>query len=71
METLGEKTFEVSEMYIFGKFEAFCKRLEKVSVVLLLIKNKNNACSISACSLMFTYVLVKLVAVKLFISVSS
>ncbi|GAB1300830.1 Dynein axonemal heavy chain 8 [Apodemus speciosus] len=29
LESSGEKSFEVSEMYIFGKFEAFCKRLEK------------------------------------------
>ena len=28
--TAGEKAFEFSEMYIFGKFDAFCKRLEKV-----------------------------------------
>ena len=26
----GENKFECSEMYIFGKFDAFCKRLEKV-----------------------------------------
>ena len=26
----NEKPFEFSEMYIFGKFEAFCKRLSKV-----------------------------------------
>lgn len=32
LESSGEKSFEVSEMYIFGKFEAFCKRLEKVSI---------------------------------------
>ncbi|KAI4531235.1 hypothetical protein MG293_019093 [Ovis ammon polii] len=32
LESSGEKSFEVSEMYIFGKFEAFCKRLEKSSV---------------------------------------
>ena len=25
-----ERPFEFSEMYIFGKFDAFCKRLEKV-----------------------------------------
>ncbi|EPQ12399.1 Dynein heavy chain 8, axonemal [Myotis brandtii] len=30
LESSGEKSFEVSEMYIFGKFEAFCKRLEKL-----------------------------------------
>ena len=28
--TPDEKPFEFSEMYIFGKFEAFCKRLEKI-----------------------------------------
>lgn len=33
LESSGEKSFEVSEMYIFGKFEAFCKRLEKVSIM--------------------------------------
>lgn len=33
LETLGEKTFEVSEMHIFGKSEAFCRRLEKVSIL--------------------------------------
>lgn len=27
----GEQPFEFSEMYIFGKFDAFCKRLEKAS----------------------------------------
>ncbi|KAL0622515.1 Dynein heavy chain 8, axonemal [Plecturocebus cupreus] len=30
LDSSGEKSFEVSEMYIFGKFEAFCKRLEKM-----------------------------------------
>ena len=29
-ENPEEKPFEFSEMYIFGKFEAFCKRLERV-----------------------------------------
>jgi dynein heavy chain len=29
-EMRGEKPFEFSEMYVFGKFEAFCKRLNKV-----------------------------------------
>uniref|UniRef100_A0A8D1CH64 AAA+ ATPase domain-containing protein n=1 Tax=Sus scrofa TaxID=9823 RepID=A0A8D1CH64_PIG len=32
----GEKSFEVSEMYIFGKFEAFCKRLEKVKMITIV-----------------------------------
>ncbi|EHB05914.1 Dynein heavy chain 8, axonemal [Heterocephalus glaber] len=32
LESSGEKSFEVSEMYIFGKFEAFCKRLEKLEI---------------------------------------
>ena len=29
-----EKPFEFSEMYIFGKFDAFCKRCEKISQML-------------------------------------
>lgn len=37
LETLGEKTFEVSEMHIFGKSEAFCRRLEKVSILCVLL----------------------------------
>ena len=31
-ETPGEKPFDFSQLYIFGKFEAFCRRLEKVRV---------------------------------------
>ena len=31
-ETPGERSFDFSEMYIFGKFEAFCRRLRKVGV---------------------------------------
>ncbi|XP_044299056.1 dynein axonemal heavy chain 8 isoform X1 [Varanus komodoensis] len=38
LETLGEKTFEVSEMYIFGKFEAFCKRLEKITEMITIVQ---------------------------------
>jgi len=30
-ETPGEKPFDFSQLYIFGKFEAFCRRLEKVT----------------------------------------
>ena len=30
METPDEKQFDFSEMYIFGKFDAFCKRIQKV-----------------------------------------
>ncbi|NXF53111.1 DYH8 protein, partial [Oceanites oceanicus] len=38
LETLGEKTFEVSEMYIFGKSEAFCKRLEKITEMITVVQ---------------------------------
>uniref|UniRef100_A0A8C4Y3D3 Dynein axonemal heavy chain 8 n=1 Tax=Gopherus evgoodei TaxID=1825980 RepID=A0A8C4Y3D3_9SAUR len=38
LEALGEKTFEVSEMYIFGKFEAFCKRLEKITEMITIVQ---------------------------------
>ncbi|XP_074092949.1 dynein axonemal heavy chain 8 [Macrotis lagotis] len=38
LEALGEKTFEVSEMYIFGKFEAFCKRLEKITEMIIIVQ---------------------------------
>lgn len=31
IDSPGEKPFDFSEMYIFGKFEAFCRRLEKVT----------------------------------------
>ena len=30
-EETGKRVFDFSEMYIFGKFDAFCKRLEKVN----------------------------------------
>lgn len=40
LETLGEKSFEVSEMYIFGQSEAFCRRLEKVSILCAVIISK-------------------------------
>jgi len=41
-ETPGEKPFDFSQLYIFGKFEAFCRRLEKVRLyrpTLLFIVN--------------------------------
>ncbi|KFV18927.1 Dynein heavy chain 8, axonemal, partial [Tauraco erythrolophus] len=38
VETLGEKTFEVSEMYIFGKSEAFCRRLEKITKMITVVQ---------------------------------
>ncbi|XP_010219892.1 PREDICTED: dynein heavy chain 8, axonemal [Tinamus guttatus] len=38
LETLGEKSFEVSEMYIFGKFEAFCRRLEKITEMITIVQ---------------------------------
>ena len=31
----GQRLFDFSEMYIFGKFDAFCKRLEKVGFVFI------------------------------------
>ncbi|XP_071095783.1 dynein axonemal heavy chain 8-like [Haliotis cracherodii] len=33
-DTPGEKPFEFSEMYIFGKFNTFCKRLQKIITLL-------------------------------------
>uniref|UniRef100_A0A8C3JBK3 Dynein axonemal heavy chain 8 n=1 Tax=Calidris pygmaea TaxID=425635 RepID=A0A8C3JBK3_9CHAR len=38
LETLGEKSFEVSEMYIFGKSEAFCRRLEKITEMITIVQ---------------------------------
>uniref|UniRef100_A0AAZ3PJI0 AAA+ ATPase domain-containing protein n=1 Tax=Oncorhynchus tshawytscha TaxID=74940 RepID=A0AAZ3PJI0_ONCTS len=38
LERPGEKPFEVSEMYIFGKFEGFCKRLEKITRMITAVK---------------------------------
>ena len=34
-ESPREKQFDFSEKYIFGKFEIFCRRLEKVKEMLL------------------------------------
>ena len=37
-ENPDEKPFEFSEMYIFGKFEAFCKRLDRVTFFFFFFK---------------------------------
>lgn len=39
--TPDEKPFEFSEMYIFGKFEVFCKRLEKIINILDTVERLN------------------------------
>lgn len=46
--TPGERAFEFSEMYIFGKFDTFCKRLEKVSRINILPYQLNNCICIGA-----------------------
>ncbi|KAK0132521.1 Dynein heavy chain 8, axonemal [Merluccius polli] len=38
MEQAGEKPLKVSEMYIFSIFKVFCKRLEKISKMLTVVK---------------------------------
>ncbi|KFU84710.1 Dynein heavy chain 8, axonemal, partial [Chaetura pelagica] len=38
LETLGEKRFEVSELYIFGKSNAFCRRLEKITEIINIVE---------------------------------
>ncbi|NXR45576.1 DYH8 protein, partial [Hippolais icterina] len=40
-EHLGQKALEVSEMYIFGKSEAFCRRLEKIMEMIAIEQNFN------------------------------
>ncbi|OXB65796.1 hypothetical protein ASZ78_008863, partial [Callipepla squamata] len=47
LENLGEKSFKVSEMYIFGKSEAFCRRLEKITEMINVVQTFN-ALSMSA-----------------------
>ncbi|XP_062857915.1 dynein axonemal heavy chain 8-like [Trichomycterus rosablanca] len=39
LETQPGKSFEVSEMYIFRKFDDFCKRLEKITQMITVIKS--------------------------------
>nr|XP_021145140.1 dynein heavy chain 8, axonemal isoform X1 [Columba livia] len=38
LETRREQTFEVSETYIFGKSEAFCRRLEKITNIITVVQ---------------------------------
>ncbi|KAI4809667.1 hypothetical protein KUCAC02_018534 [Chaenocephalus aceratus] len=38
MESPGKKPFDVSESQIFGKFEGFCKQLEKITQIITLFK---------------------------------
>ncbi|NXC02597.1 DYH8 protein, partial [Orthonyx spaldingii] len=54
LENLGEKAFEVSEVYIFGKSEAFCRRLEKIMEMIALEQNFNKLalCAIEGIDLM-------------------
>ncbi|NXH93693.1 DYH8 protein, partial [Pachycephala philippinensis] len=54
LESLGEKSFEVSEMYIFGKSEAFCRRLEKIMAMIAIEQNFNalTLCAIEGIDLM-------------------
>ncbi|NWI40441.1 DYH8 protein, partial [Picathartes gymnocephalus] len=53
-ENLGEKAFEVSEMYIFGKSEAFCRRLEKIMEMIAVEQNFNalTMCAVEGIDLM-------------------
>ncbi|XP_048155560.1 dynein axonemal heavy chain 8 [Corvus hawaiiensis] len=54
LENLGGKAFEVSEMYIFGKSEAFCRRLEKIMEMIAIEQNFNalTLCAIEGIDLM-------------------
>ncbi|NXM06845.1 DYH8 protein, partial [Tyrannus savana] len=54
LETLGEKAFEVSEVYIFGKSEAFCRRLEKITEMIAIEKTFSalSLCAIEGIDLM-------------------
>uniref|UniRef100_A0A8D2M6S3 AAA+ ATPase domain-containing protein n=1 Tax=Zonotrichia albicollis TaxID=44394 RepID=A0A8D2M6S3_ZONAL len=53
-KNLGEKALEVSEMYIFGKSEAFCRRLEKIMEMIAIEQNFNalTQCAIEGIDLM-------------------
>ncbi|NXU46526.1 DYH8 protein, partial [Drymodes brunneopygia] len=54
LENIGEKAFEVSEMYIFGKSEAFCRRLEKIMEMITIEQNFNalTQCAVEGIDLM-------------------
>ncbi|KAM5298313.1 dynein axonemal heavy chain 8 [Ctenodactylus gundi] len=45
LESSGEKSFQVSETYIFGKFEAFCKRLEKIKEMITIVQTYSSLSS--------------------------
>ncbi|NXW67144.1 DYH8 protein, partial [Hirundo rustica] len=53
-ENQGEKALEVSEMYIFGKSEAFCRRLEKIMEMIAIEQNFNalTMCAVEGIDLM-------------------
>ncbi|CAN8203477.1 unnamed protein product [Coccothraustes coccothraustes] len=53
-KNLGERTLEVSEVYIFGKSEAFCRRLEKIMEMIAIEQNFNalTHCAIEGIDLM-------------------
>uniref|UniRef100_A0A8C9NK88 Dynein axonemal heavy chain 8 n=1 Tax=Serinus canaria TaxID=9135 RepID=A0A8C9NK88_SERCA len=53
-KNLEERTLEVSEVYIFGKSEAFCRRLEKIMEMISIEQNFNalTQCAIEGIDLM-------------------
>ncbi|NXB52763.1 DYH8 protein, partial [Leucopsar rothschildi] len=54
LASLGEKALEVSEVYIFGKSEAFCRRLEKIMKMIAIEENFNalTQCAVEGIDLM-------------------
>ncbi|NXO33744.1 DYH8 protein, partial [Locustella ochotensis] len=54
LEHLGERALEVSETYIFGKSEAFCRRLEKIMEMIAIEQNFNalTQCAVEGIDLM-------------------
>ena len=44
MKNKSEKEFDFSEMYTFGKFVSFCKRLEKVGLLYSRLKPFHKPC---------------------------